>query len=368
MPDLARYVTIVAEEPSYGTDGVDDLLTNGTSSDTIQYLPARSVDITPEAETGPPDRVDSSISGKPGPYVEQRCTFEMEVPLLIGDDGADGAPPYAALLRACNLSESLQDPDSTADSGDEFTRYVETTVNETSATIHRYTRDAETGDYRLRRVRGARGMVELELSMGDEAILTISGSGYYQDITASQAFFNSDGELVLDPDGNSVTFSGSFEKVQADPIYVEDMTFQVDSTDYPIDEMTYEHTLTQDEIMALTNPEGEHDQINTRGAGERGTGGFNVLDFNTESDFDDLITDYNQANQVELSATVSEPTGTGELGIRFPQIQIVGPEEEGENGNLVSYQFNFAALGDPSASLNLDNELEFDFDPSPASP
>jgi len=75
---------------------------------------------------------------------------------------------------------------------------------------------------------------------------------------------------------------------------------------------------------------------------------------------DQLITDYEAANELAINVVLNEINGSRDITIDIPAAQL-GVESEGENGNLMQHEFEFGCNRDTSASLAGDNDLKITY-------
>jgi len=362
---------LIRAQSTEATDAIEaaiDAATQASPTDMV-YQQVQSLSITPEGEgNDTPERQQWSASGASSTFIRHRANVEAEIPLTAcvstsdAAAGGDDAPRYAPFLKAANLAEDT--------SGGGTAIYTPSTEQVVPGiTIYQFSREVDTGKSRLRWVTDLVGNIEFTMSNGgDEAMASFSGQGYFNELSTGDhfpqdSFFDASGQLQALKDG-STTVSNGDNVVDAtnqslaneNPIIPKEMVVTFDGNTYHIGEATLDLGWTQDAIAAMTNPEGQTPHYNTRGAGEQATGGFNLLDA-TPANFDNLLTDYKNANSRKMVLTLKDIRTGSPKTIKFEleQIQLEVPEE-GENGNLASYQFNFKLHRDAS-TLAGDDDL-----------
>jgi len=365
LPFSNRKRYLWAEQTADNTDAVDANLL-GQAADTV-FQQVMTGTITPEGHNDTPERHQWSASGVESTFVKHRAGVELELPmtLSVGDNAA--APYYAPVLKAANLSETLSQA---SGSGTDTAVYRPSTSQVSKMTLYQFHRVVDSAtNARLRYATDVVLSPEFSLSNGEEATISFSGQGYFNEvITPERAYFNTSGELVLDKDGNSITPTNQ-KLADKNPVIPRNMTVTLvdedanNITSLAISEFTLDLGWSQDAIDTVTATEGHMDHYNTRGSGEAVTGGFNLLDADP-TDFDHLLDAYKEAQQVKFTAGLEDLRATNTEKVEFfiPKMQFEVPEE-GENGNLASYQFNFRATKDTSASPDIGtNALEGDND------
>lgn len=361
-----RKLTLMRSQSSRDSDPIDAQLNDDVAGREIIYQDVRNLDISVEAHNDAPDRESWSASGHKAPYVKHKASVEGEVPLTAGVDGssgtsgnpsADDAPWYAPILKALNLEEDA--------SGSNTAIYTPSTTLVAPATFHQYIRNVEDNKSRLRVATDFVGSGELSISAGEEAMMSFSGGAFYSAITTPRNYVDSNGKIITRKDGTTVDDSTNpitYKLADENPLIPKNMTVTVGGNTYEISEFTLDLNWTQDTIDVVNATPGKIDHVNTRGTTDRATGGFTLLR-STEANFDQLITDYEAANEIAINIVLQEVNGTRSIKVDIPKAQL-GPESEGENGNLMQHEFEFACNRDTDQSLAGDNDVKITFDNS----
>jgi len=369
LPFSNRKRYLADTQSSEATDAINSRIDGATAiaPTDLVFQQIQSLSITPEGEgNDTPERHQWSASGARSTFIRHMASVEAEIPLLAGVTtsdaaaGGDDAPRYAPFLKAANLSE-----DKSVGSTAIYTPSTEEVVP--GITVYQYHRNVQNSKSRLRWVTDLVGNLEFTMSAGDEATASFSGMGYFNELSGGTHFpeedFFASGQLQALKDGSttvsngdSVTDTTNQSLADQNPIIPKEMVVTFNGNTYHIDEATLDLGWSQDSIAAITNPEGQTPHYNTRGSGEQATGGFNLLDA-TAANFDSLLTDYKQANSRKMVLTLKDIRTASPKEIKFElhNIQLEVPEE-GENGNLASYQFNFKLHRDAS-TLAGDDDL-----------
>lgn len=348
-------------QSSEDSDAVDAQLGSG-----VTFQQARSVEISRELLNDTPDRIHWSMSGPQNTAVRQRTGVEIEVPLTMGQSSSNPDPHYAALLKAANFSETLD----TNDSPPTATYRPNTGRVIPGATVYKFTRNVENDKSRLMYATDVVLNAEINLSYGEEASISFSGQGYFNEkMTVERNYFdNSNGELITKKDGTSVT-PGTQSLAAKNPIIPTGITFEIVDgnantlTSVAVGELTLDMNLSIDSVDRVTASEGKLQHYATRGTSDAAEGGFDVRDVSA-GDLDKLLAVYTEAQKAKITAEVSDvrTSNTEKVEILIPKAQLMAPEM-GDNGNLGSYQFNFRATRDTSGSPTIgSSNLEGDND------
>jgi len=348
---------LFAEQTSRGNDPLDDQLK--ATGNTFTFQDVRDLTITPQAMNDPPDRETWSASGHRAPFVKNKAEFEAELPLTAGE-GSTAQPLYHAMLKAMNLEEDTSTSNEAV--------YTPSTTPVSVASVYQYIRNVEDNQSRLRVLTDIMASAELSISTGEEAMMSVSGAGYYNSITQPANFIDSSGEVALAKDGSTDVSGNShtYELADKNPLIPKNMVVTIDGPQFgsaqtfDISEFTLDLNWTQDMVDALTNAEGEMDHYNTRGTTDSATGGFTLLRADAD-DFDNLISSYEAADQLNIHIELHDvTTPSDKIIIDIPKAQL-GVESEGENGNLMQHEFEFQCRRDPASSLVGDNDFSITY-------
>lgn len=347
---------LFAEQTSRDSDPINTAL-NDSNGQSFNYQDVRNADFSMGAHNDAPDRESWSASGHKAPYVKNKAELEMELPLTAGE-GSTAQPFYHSILKAMNLEED------TSTSNEAI--YTPSTTPVSAAAVYQYIRNVENDQSRLRVMTDFIASGELSISAGEEAMLSASGAGYYNSISQQRDYIDGNGHVVLDKDGTDVSSYGhTFALAEKAPLIPKNMVVTINGPKFgsgqtfEISEFTLDLNWTQDMVDALTNAEGKMDHYNTRGTTDAATGGFTLLR-SSEANFDNLISSYEAADQLSIHVELINIQNTAQkVIIDVPKAQL-GPESEGENGNLMQHEFEFAARRDTS-NLAGDNDFQIKY-------
>lgn len=343
-----------ASEASYGTDAVNAILTDGTKE--IIYQQVNNLQIQPVAAQEAPARLRGSHSGNKHATIKQHCTVSGEIPLTAFISATAQVPYFAPILKAMNMREDL----STTGEG----KYTPATTRQASASIYKFTRQAENDNWRLHKALGTTLSGSIAFAPGSEAKVSVEGFALFEKISAGAQYFSpTTGAIQYLADGTTAVtardgLAGGDEYIaDQTPLMCKGMTVSAGGKSLTVGEASLELNWSTDPIDAITSDPQSAKFVNTRSnEGARIGGNFNLLDA-TDADFDQLISWALGDNEITL--TIALTNADGNVTITAPKMQIFTPEE-GANGNLKAWQFGFALNGDAS-SLLLDNDFELRF-------
>lgn len=348
-----RKLSLFREQTSENTDAVESALDSGSA---LVYQDVADMSWDLDAHNDPPERETWSASGHKAPFIKNMASVDIELPLTAGD-GSTAQPFYHMLLKAMNLTEDT--------STSNVAVYSPSTRRVSMATLYQYIRNVENGNSRLRYMTDFVGSGEINISTGEEATMSITGSGYYSSITTDRDYVDSSGNVQLLKDGSSPTSTPSFSLADKAPLIPKNMTVTFNGPQFGsaqtfhISEFTLDMNWTQDSTDALTNSEGQMNHYNTRGTTDRTQGGFTLVE-STPSNFDNLISSYEAADEMTLNVDLINVGNTSErIEIDIPKAQL-GVESEGENGNLMNHEFEFGCDRDTS-NLSGDNDFKITY-------
>lgn len=345
-----EFVTLWADESTYGTDAVEAILTDASAD--LVHQDVRSLEITPEGDPVGTTRARGSHSGTKHAYVKGRCAISGEIPLTPYIDASTQVPYNDAVLRAMNLQPDLGTASQST--------YTPTTVNNDSLTVYKYLRNVESANWRLFAVTGARLSGVFNFEVGSEPYISFEGGGTYTRLTDEAAFIASDGSIALLKDGSTPVTArvGGTEKVadQA-PLTCVAMTITIGGTSYSVQSLTLDLGWDVTQKEAVTGSEQTIKHVLTRGDDARISGEFALSDY-TAAALKQLLEDYEDNS--EVSTTVVMDNGTDEVTITMPKMQF-GTLGMSDDGGTLNVTMPYFLNGDWS-TLAADNDFSILYD------
>lgn len=346
---------LMQEQTAQDSDPIDSALNNGNS---LVAQEVNEVSIDPQAINDAPERMTWSKDGNRAPFVKNMAEIEIEAPLVRGVSGSDNQPYYHPLWKAMNFTEALGSPAGGS------TTYSPSTPMVSWLCLYQFIRNAKDNQSRLRYITDVHLGGEITFSAGEESTISCSGVGYYTTITQPRDYISDSGDFLRDKDGTDISGTGATIGTVSDfePLIPKNMKVELSGTNigsnvtYDVSEVTIDLNLTQDQVDAVTNSPGHMPNYNTRGAGEAINVGFTLAEASA-GEFDNLIADYEAADQMTLNLTLRDNGGNDRIDVNLPNVQL-GVESPGENGNLRNHEFEGRANRDLASSKVGDNAIE----------
>lgn len=335
MQNLAkRYVVAADSEGTYGTDAFG----GSTPSNFLASIMAEQPPLQEAIGSANPEQMSATHDTFPNEkYGDMLSVSELSFPIKGDDDAPDEPPPHAAILKAANLKEVKRDPDSTADSGDEYVEYFPVTGHRMgeapSATLVTYLfNEAYDTQYKWLAT-GLRFNLTWTIEMGEVADLQVDeGKALYQQMPTS---------------GNSQSVNPSGYSGNHDNFLVRNITHKVDGTEYPIEslELSTNWNLTEDRDASQAT--GTLHKVKCNRSSDSPPGG-SVTYKARDSVIPDLVPKMKSGATSKLTALLDN--GTKQMKIVCPNVQI--DWDTLELGNSATFDVPIACHGtrDPNAS------------------
>lgn len=284
-------ILLVKEESEYGTDPTPTLAANAVDAESIvvNYV-GEVLERALQRETMSP----------PGAKLGKR-SIEVSFSCELKGSGSLGvAPALGDLLEACGFAESV-------DAGSSVV-YAPASTGHKSVTIYVYDVQVDTGNWRLHKITGARGNVNVVMEAGQIARLDFTLKGKYNAMTD-----------VSDP--------GSATYEETDGPVVESSAFTLNSVSTLV---------VQSVNVDMGNDVQERPDINTAG----GIKGFVIGKRRPQGSFNpeavlaatyDFRGDWAAATERALSVVAGSVAGN-KITITAPKVTIDGINEEDRNG------------------------------------
>lgn len=312
----------VVSETTYGTDPVTPPPT--TWLDVLEPM------IEPQHELLEDERVRAVHSGNPHQMIPSHNNVAFGG-YLSGKSGLAGTgPDIAAILKACNLAETLVASTSAA--------YKPVTVSDDMAlvpslTVYQYLKESN-GQARLQKCHGVRGNMTLTLEQGRRAAWRFEGRGLFQEL----------GALAAAP-ALPTAYSGA--KV---PFLCVGIVCTIGGTAYPLRKIELSTGWTLEERRDWAGTALLKQLYLKRGSGARIGGS---LEFLNAAILDHVLTNYGASALMALSITLTN--GTDTLVISAPALQL--GQWARQAGNLHAFSVPFFLNGD-FASAGGDNDFQ----------
>lgn len=347
-------VVVLASESTEGADEVDAILQDGDRD--IYYQDMRESEIINARAMIPAPRQRNSASGTRHKSVPNVANVTLTGPFSarLSASSGDEAPPYAAVLKAANFTETI-------DSGVDAT-YEPSTVPQNSMTIYEWSLNTAK-EHRLRYATGVRGNIEWTFEVGTEAYWTFTGNGIYGDyLTDSAQFFDAtSGEVALLKDGASAVTeraTGVEQYVDAESVVCRGITVTVNGNTWEVSAISLGTNWTVELIENMTG-DNRVDQVLLSRADEGSRmGGSFTLNTDDDTVIDDFISLFEAATEFAITIVLSEDdggTGDSTITISASKVQI-GEPSDGTAGNFRTFEIPFLINGDWS-DLVADDEL-----------
>lgn len=350
MADLLRPRAgrvMIESESSYGTDAVQAIFDN-TSKDIIYQVVGDDISIENQISNVQRSETTASTAALPEKRFKSHNEISMTLPLLPFESSDAETPHYSAALKAMNFSEDLTGTDKGV--------YSLQTDEQSSATIYYWQKDT-AGKARLHYALGCYLTGTIQGEVGGLASIDVSGQGLYQQMTTSRDYFNSNGNIALDKNGNSISSrdaSVAEKRAQQTPFRVRNMTLTIGSTTYEVTSFSVTLGLQQDQkskvqaknsvsrIVQGREPDGQQIEM------ELAEG---------STAFDDALSKAENGNRASFNAQLTN--GTDTLDIDCPNVQLRQPTES-EKDQFVAWTIAGKISGDHS-NLDADGEIKLTY-------
>lgn len=299
-----RYkVAWAAESTTQGTDA----FSGSEATDFKAIIDSDSMPFDPQLQNIEANEMTAVHSTQSHTTYKDMINVSFDVPLKAPSTVGD-QPHHYELLQSANFEETLEDPDATPGSGDEFYSYSLITGNSMSkvpsASMQAVFYDREYANQYLWIVNGCRGNLSWDFQMGENAICTYDGIGLYASI----------------PDtGASVTTPPTSYSGQDTTLKGVGGTLDIDSVLYDIESLTWSTNWTVAEDRLLTASTGtldSFDLIRTPDSAPSGAISFR----GSETVVTDLFAKAESAQNVSMSFVLSD--GSTNLRHVFQNAQL----------------------------------------------
>lgn len=321
-----RKIASVKSEVTYATDSIDP----GPPS---AYQAFRAIDVIPQVTILENPRATFSASGEAHCLVRSHNDVSWEMP-FSGRLGAAGtAPAWDAFMLASGFKKTVVAATSVT--------YKPNTVNDMtdtpSASLWLYMMQLESTNCYLQKALGYRGNFNINLTIGEEAVISGSGLALYSPVPTS---------VIAKPSAPS-SYEGALCSV------VTNLVLDIGGTNYPVESAEFGSNWTLTEIRNGTASAGTLSQVLlTRPmSGSRMGGSIRLVD--GLAALQDCIGKFQTGAQATLSATVSD--GTRTTVITAPALQFGQPSASAE-GVLkydVPFFLNRGTSGDDELVITL---------------
>jgi hypothetical protein len=338
----ANQVLIFVKEGTYGTDAVDAAF---TANDDISYLIANAeAELTPLGDSFTPDRARASQSGVKSNFIQRGCEVSVPVPLVGGDSADNYALPYGPILESAGFTVSN---DGSA------TTYTLSTAEAASGTLYQYRRRAHSDNWRLKRGRGVRTNINIQGTVGEEAIMTAVGQGIgYHDYTVARAYFDSDGEPALDSDGSSLTYTGTAAPMSDERLICKAATATYNSGDLPLVSFDVDFAMGIVPIEEMTSDPTHAAIVRIRDGVSPANGNLTFTTRDSGAALEDIQAALTANEEANLVITLAGPTTEIVITLR---IQYTGRAAESANAGAMNFTVPFQVRGDFSSHPFGDN-------------
>lgn len=352
---------LTASESTQGTDAIDiagNLAVNRTyhSLDAIEVVGNTTLKPRPVTR-GAASRVDHVM-------VRNNLGVTASGFITAGrNPGVDNRPHFRDWMVAAGMSEVVN--------GVVDVTYARSTTHTNATSVYDYQRHVDDYTFRLVKALGVRGNLKGELPAGELATWSFedgqsvnfpydkAGAVPATDAhlwTNDLAFFDASGLIDLDQNGASVVYTGTEEYDETPAMCVESSTCVWGANDYAIKTWTFDLGWTVvPRSRTRASPVVEEVFLVDNGGVK--------LNFTLDDaglDFEEVIRQGLDFSTVAIVTTLTDGTGAGgsRLTVTAPRVQIDWPTLRDDAG-LAMFEIPAFANGDASASMRLDNEIEF---------
>lgn len=338
----ANQVLIFVKEASYGVDAVDAAF---TANSDISYLIANAeAEITPLGDPFTPNRARASQSGVKSNFIQRGCEVSIPVGMVGGDSGNNYALPYGAIFEVAGF---------TATTSGSTTVYTLKTAEAASGTLYQYRRRAHSDSWRLKRGRGIRHNINIQGTVGEEAIMTAVGQGIgYHDYTVARAYFDSDGEPAINAAGTALTYTGTATPMSDERLICKGATATYNSGSLPLVSFDIDYAMGIVPIEEMTSDPTHAAIIRAREGVAPATGNLTITTRDTGTALEDIQAALLANEEADLVITL-ESTTTKLVGTH--RIQFTGRPAESANAGAMNFTVPFAVRGDFSTHPFGDN-------------
>lgn len=353
---LTRQAKIIqAREGTYGTDAID-LQTNKTAA--RRYEAYTNVQVTHNGDFRERAIVRPSFSNNRGQFARRNQTWTIEGLLPAPETAGDAPLGFADLLIASGMAEALVD-NTTA-------TYTLSTTATAGLTLYHYMRHVDSYVWRMTYGLGVRGNTVISGSVRDYATFAFTGesinypyattgNALYKGWSRDLAFFDTDGTILLDKAGATITTYTGVETMD-DPVglFLEpDSVLTIDSVAFPISQFTLDLGNVVKVKEATSATEGV--------AGVWITGRNVTLNVTLEQSgaaFEKAMDLLHADSEVSATLVLTDGTGTGGTKVTFTmgKLQVRNVEGPADAEGLANWTIPLQANADWSNELG-DNEL-----------
>lgn len=346
--------TIQARESTYGTDVID--LANNLAV-ARRYEAYTSVSVVHNGDFRDRDIVRPSFSNNRGQFARRNQTWTIEGILPAPATAGDAPLGLADLLVASGMSETLVD-DTTA-------TYALSTTATAGLTMYHWMRHVDSYVWRMTYGTGIRGNISITGSVRDfcrysfagESInypYTTTGNALYRGWSRDLAFFDTDGTILLDKNGASITYTGT--ETMDDPVglFLEpDSVLTIDSVAFPISDFTLDLGNTV-KVKEATSSTEEVAGVYITGRNVT----LNVTLENSGAAFEKAMDLLHADSEVAATLVLTDGTGSNGTTVTFTMgdLQVRNVEGPGDAEGLANWTIPLQANADWSNELG-DNEL-----------
>jgi hypothetical protein len=311
MPDYAKRKIIAAKsESTYGSDA----FTGSDPSDYLAVVEDSALPFSPNYErVGTPVQTATHDVRRADHYIDS-LEVGMSLPVKAASTAIDDPPPHDALLKAANLKEAKRDPDSSADSGDEYVEYFPYTgasmTDVPSATIAAMLFNDDYSEHYLWLAEGARHNLTWTLEMGEHLMLEIADG-----MALPAAMPTSGTASSLQPD----TYSGNERN-----FVVRNLVYEIDGTVYPLQSLELSTNWSVTEDRDATQSQGTLSRVElnrSSGPTDSPPGGSMTLK-GRDSVVSDLEPKIADGTPGKIVAECTAPNGTEVWRLEAPRVQF----------------------------------------------
>lgn len=328
-------LAMFATEATYGTDQIDIDLNANTD---VVYQQVESITITPAATIRRPTTVRATHDNVEHVIIQNGATVSM-TGLLTGKESAAGDPPeYAAVLKCCNLDETINASTSAV--------YNTATIRQSGMTVVAHMFGVDGTESRLISTTGVQGNISFAFEANDFARWSFDGTGNSFNVESAdlQYFEASTGKPLLDNGGAAITYLGTYGYSSKSPMVCKSMTVTFGGTTYNVSSVNIDVAYSTGTLDTVNGATTYSQVFNTRGDDSPVSGSFTLV--SSGADYDDLLSKWPAGTAAAAVFTVTD--GTDTISISVPNMQFGAPGGSDVNG-ISAYEVPFFGVVNSTA-------------------
>lgn len=358
LVEVRKFITAI--ESTYNTDAID--LANNLAVARRYMALMQESGLTPQMDHKERNLTRPSFGYTRGINIRRNVDVMLAGEVIAANNpgNAGGEYPYDLdeAMRMAGLARTVS-------SGVSATYAPDTDEGE-SGTIYEFIRFQDEYKWQLCYATGVKCDFEMDLPVGEIATWRAPGmsANYPYDTSVPAnfegwsddlAWFDADGTILLDRDGNSITYTGTETVHDPTPMYVEAATFTLDSVAFPVSSGKIKH----DNGVVAKRVTSANPVVSKVQRSHRKVNVDLVLE-HTGAAFKKTKTKMLTGAEIAGTIVLTDRTGSGgsTLTITIPKLQV-RPVTKGERDRFRNWTIPLTANGDWSSAQVGDNEISY---------